>query len=433
MRVLVVGSGGREHALAWKLRQSPNVSELFLAPGNGGTARIAHNIPVKADDIPGLVRAAREHRADLVVVGPEAPLAAGLVDALAEEGIVAFGPTRAAARLESSKAFAKDFMARHSIPTAPYRVFADYEQACSYVLSLTQPPVVKADGLAAGKGAIVPGSIQEALEAVRRLMVEQELGTAGTTLVLEERLQGQEVSLLALCDGSTLAPLLPAQDHKAVFDNDEGPNTGGMGAYAPAPAMTAAVQDRAVREILEPTVRGMGLEGTPYRGVLYAGLMLTEDGPQVLEFNCRFGDPETQALLPLLEADLALLLWQCACGQLDVGAVRWRAGFCVCVVMASGGYPGQYRTGLPIYGVEAAEALGCIVFHAGTRWSSGQLVTSGGRVLGVTAVGQTLKEAIDRAYAGVRAISFEGAHFRTDIGAKGLQLCRQLASERRCT
>ncbi|MGQ9555631.1 MAG: phosphoribosylamine--glycine ligase, partial [Anaerolineae bacterium] len=326
--------------------------------------------------------------------------------------------------IETSKAFSKEFMARHGIPTAAYRTFSSYEAARGYVDSLVSPPVIKADGLAAGKGVVVTSGIQEAHEALRQMMLEREFGEAGGTVVVEEKLSGQEVSLLAFSDGTRLAPMIPAQDHKPALDGDCGPNTGGMGAYAPAPIMDEALRNQVVQQVLEPVIRGLAQEGRLYRGVLYAGMILTEQGPKTLEFNCRFGDPEAQALLPLLDADLAQILLACAQGQLNPQAVRWRPGACVCVVMASGGYPGRYKTGYPIEGIARAEELGCLIFHAGTRLQGSELVTNGGRVLGVAATGADLEEAIAKAYAGVQAIHFQDAHYRTDIGAKGLVLQR---------
>ena len=420
MRVLLVGSGGREHALAWKLRQSPLVSDLLIAPGNAGTAALGENVPIKAEDVAGLLELARTRQVDLTVVGPEAPLAAGLTDVFSRQGLLVFGASRAAAEIETSKAFAKDFMARHGIPTAAYRSFTDYEQARQYVRSLAEPPVIKASGLAAGKGVIVCASLDEAQEALRQVMVEQAFGAAGDVVVIEERLVGQEASLLSFSDGQRIAPMIPAQDHKAVLDGDLGPNTGGMGAYAPAPIIGEQEQTQAIRQVIEPAISGLRHEGREYRGVLYAGLILTEQGIRTLEFNARFGDPETQALMPLLNCDLAEVMLQCAQGQLDPSLVRFRPGACVCVVMASAGYPGPYRSGYPIEGIAAAEAAGCLVFHAGTRADGQRLLTAGGRVLGVTAVGDTLAQAIELAYQGVRQIHFEGAHYRRDIGAKGL-------------
>jgi len=416
MNVFVIGSGGREHALAWKLAQSPRVEHVFVAPGNGGTdgaSRIT-NAPFNPHS---LISAPRP---DLVVVGPEAPLAEGIVDALQAAGVRCFGPTRAAARLESSKVFAKEFMARHGIPTGRAAIFTAYEPALAYLRRSDGPVVIKASGLAAGKGVIVPETPAEAEVALRQIMVERQFGAAGDEVLIEERLTGPEVSLLAFCDGRTVAAMPPAQDHKRVFDGDRGPNTGGMGAYAPAPIAPPSLVEELVAAVLRPAVAGMAAEGTPYVGVLYAGLMLTPAGPRVLEFNCRFGDPETQAILPLLESDLLDVLEACVEGALDRVTVRWRDAAAATVVAASEGYPGPYPKGREIAGIADAAALpGVIVFHAGTRRTAdGRLVTDGGRVLAVTGVGADLRQALDRAYAGIRRIHFEGMHYRRDIGAK---------------
>ena len=416
MNVFVIGSGGREHALAWKLAQSPRVEHVFVAPGNGGTdgaSRIT-NAPFNPHS---LISAPRP---DLVVVGPEAPLAEGIVDALQAAGVRCFGPTRAAARLESSKVFAKEFMARHGIPTGRAAIFTAYEPALAYLRRSDGPVVIKASGLAAGKGVIVPETPAEAEVALRQIMVERQFGAAGDEVLIEERLTGPEVSLLAFCDGRTVAAMPPAQDHKRVFDGDRGPNTGGMGAYAPAPIAPPSLVEELVAAVLRPAVAGMAAEGTPYVGVLYAGLMLTPAGPRVLEFNCRFGDPETQAILPLLESDLLDVLEACVEGALDRVTVRWRDAAAATVVAASEGYPGPYPKGREIAGIADAAALpGVIVFHAGTRRTAdGRLVTDGGRVLAVTGVGADLRQALDRAYAGIRCIHFEGMHYRRDIGAK---------------
>jgi len=416
MNVFVIGSGGREHALAWKLAQSPRVEHVFVAPGNGGTdgaSRIT-NAPFNPHS---LISAPRP---DLVVVGPEAPLAEGIVDALQAAGVRCFGPTRAAARLESSKVFAKEFMARHGIPTGRAAIFTAYEPALAYLRRSDGPVVIKASGLAAGKGVIVPETPAEAEVALRQIMVERQFGAAGDEVLIEERLTGPEVSLLAFCDGRTVAAMPPAQDHKRVFDGDRGPNTGGMGAYAPAPIAPPALVEELVAAVLRPAVEGMAAEGAPYVGVLYAGLMLTPAGPRVLEFNCRFGDPETQAILPLLESDLLDVLEACVEGALDRVTVRWRDAAAATVVAASEGYPGPYPKGREIAGIADAAALpGVIVFHAGTRRTAdGRLVTDGGRVLAVTGVGADLRQALDRAYAGIRRIHFEGMHYRRDIGAK---------------
>jgi phosphoribosylamine--glycine ligase len=422
VKVLVVGSGGREHALAWALARSPRVSAVYVAPGNGGTAGMATNVPIAADDVPGLVAHAAEGAYDLVVVGPEQPLSLGLVDALRERGIVAFGPTRAAARLEWSKAFSKDFMAQHGIPTAAYAAFDDYDAALAYLDEHPAPVWIKADGLAAGKGAIGCRTDDEARQALHQVMVERAFGAAGERVVLEEWLLGQEVSVLAYCDGHTVAPMILAQDHKAAYDGDRGPNTGGMGCYAPAPLLDEALYARVVDEVLQRTVDGMRAAGAPYVGVLYAGLMVHEGDYRVLEFNCRFGDPEAQVILPLMETDIVDVALACAEGRLGEVALRWAAGSCVCVVMAAGGYPGKYRGGDEISGLGEAAALpDTVVFHAGTRAEDGRVVTAGGRVLGVTAWAADLPAAIEQAYAAVERIHWADAGYRRDIGAKGLR------------
>lgn len=420
MKVAVVGSGGREHALAWKLAHSPLVAGIWCAPGNAGTARLGTNVPVAAGDIPALVELVRREGIDLVVVGPEEPLVKGLVDALGETAAV-FGPSRQAARLEGSKVFAKEFMRRWGIPTAGFAVFSEPGAARDYIRRQDRPLVVKADGLAAGKGAFVCDSPAQAEQVVEDLLERHTLGTAGQRVVIEERLQGEELSVLAVCDGHRHLVLLPARDHKRAFDGDRGPNTGGMGAYAPAP-LPPGLLEAISRKVLEPTLAGLAEQGVPYRGVLYAGLMLTETGPQVLEFNCRFGDPETQAVLPLLEDDLAAVLAAAARGDLaSLGReeLRWRSGYAVSVVVASGGYPGPYRKGLPISGLAEAEAVPGVaaVFHAGTAPApEGGVVTAGGRVLGVTALGPTLSDAAAAAYAACEKIHFSDLHYRRDIG-----------------
>lgn len=418
MNVLIVGSGAREHCLAWKLRQSPRLDSLFVAPGNAGTAAIAENLPVKASDLEGIARAAREQRVDLVVIGPEDPLAAGLVDRLAVEGIAAFGPSRAAAEIESSKVFAKELMARHGIPTAPFAVFerlAD-ARACVSGGHGQGPYVVKADGLAAGKGALVTDSTEEALAALESLMVQRELGEAGARVVIEERLTGREVTAHAFTDGRTVVHMPFSCDHKPVFDGDRGPNTGGMGVYSPPSWLDEATAERIRRDATEATVRAMMEEGRPYRGLLYPGIMVTADGPQVLEFNCRFGDPETQALLPRMKSDLLEVLWAVANNRLDEVQVEWSDDACVGVVLASGGYPGQYETGFPIEGLDDVDD-DVLIFHAGTRREDdGTLVTAGGRILTVVATGRTMAEAREKAYRNVERIRFQGMHYRRDIG-----------------
>lgn len=421
MRVLVVGSGAREHALLWKLAQSPRVGALLCAPGNAGTAELAENIPARSTDIEAVVQAATEQRADLVVVGPEEPLARGLVDCLEEAGIQAFGPTRAAARIESSKSWAKEVMTGAGVPTARAAVARTLEEALTALGGFSLPVVIKADGLAAGKGVVIIGDRDEAFHVLTAFLEDRALGEAAATVVIEEFLRGQEVSVLALTDGTTTVPLVPACDYKRAYDRDRGPNTGGMGAYAPPPAVDAELMTRIQTEILEPTVRAMADRGTPMRGVLYAGLMLTDDGPKVLEFNARFGDPETQVILPLLDADLAELLAAVAGGTLaDVPPIPAPDRAAVGVVLASGGYPAPYRTNLPIDGLEAVPD-DLLVFHAGTRRDdAGRVVTAGGRVLTVVGLGDNLAAARDRAYAGVAAISFEDGHHRRDIAAREL-------------
>jgi phosphoribosylamine---glycine ligase len=421
--VLIVGSGGREHALAWKLRQSPQVGQIFVAPGNGGTAGIAANIDLGERDIDGIRHFVAEHHIELTVVGPELPLSLGLSDQLASlGGCAVFGPSQAAARLETSKVFAKDFMARHGLPTAAYRTVADFDEGQRAVCELGLPVAVKVDGLAAGKGVTVCHTTAEATNALREIFVQNHFGAAGCRAIVEQGLIGEEVSVLAFCDGQHAIPMVPAQDHKAVFDGDRGPNTGGMGSYAPAAVLGAAALQEAVRTVLEPAVAGMRAEGTPYRGVLYAGLMLTTDGPQVLEFNARLGDPETQSIVPLLDADLFDILHACAVDELAAVPGRWLPETAVCIVCASRGYPGSYPKGLPIHGLAEAEGQpGVTVFHASTtRRHEGDFFTAGGRVLGVTCRAADLRAAVDGAYAAVSRIHFDGMHYRTDIAAKGL-------------
>jgi phosphoribosylamine--glycine ligase len=421
MKVLVVGSGGREHALVWKLAQSPTVSKLYCAPGNAGTAAQAENVPIAASDIPGLVALARRQEIDFTVVGPEQPLALGLVDALRQAGRQVCGPVQQAAQLESSKVFAKELMARYAIPTAPFQVFAEAREARKYLEQHGAPVVVKADGLAAGKGAVVCKTSHQAQQAIERMMVRREFGDAGARIVIEDFLPGEEVSFLAFTDGTHLLPLPPCQDYKQVFDGDTGPNTGGMGAYSPVPIVDADLYERIMAEIMRPTVQAMAAEGRPLQGVLYAGLMVVERQPYVLEFNVRLGDPEAQVIMVRLESDLLPLLMATTDGRLDHAPCTWRDEAAVCVVMAARGYPEAYERGRPISGLEHLAPIPEVaVFHAGTALRDGQCVTSGGRVLGVTASAGDLRGAIERAYRVVDTIRWQGVHFRTDIGRRAL-------------
>ena len=429
MRVLVVGSGGREHCLAWRLARSPRAGQVYVAPGNGGTAwegrpgqlAAAENVAIEATDLSGLVAFARNKGIDLAVIGPEAPLVEGIVDVFADAGLRVFGPTRAAARLEGSKAFAKRFMLEHGVPTGSARVFDQYDAALDYLRKVGAPIVVKANGLTAGKGVMVCATLGAAEQALRRTMVERAFGDAGNEVLIEEKLDGQEASLLAFCDGQTVVSMVPAQDHKAVYDGDRGPNTGGMGCYAPAQLMTPELIAQVTREVLQPTIDGMAALGTPYVGVLYAGLMITAQGPRVLEFNCRFGDPEAQVILPLLQTDLLDVIEACVEGRLAQVDVRWHDAYAACVVLASGGYPERYEKGKAIMGLEDAAGLdNVLIFHAGTRREGERVTTNGGRAVGVTATGPTLASALKRAYAGVERVQFDGMQYRRDIGAKGL-------------
>ena len=424
MRILVVGSGGREHALVAALAESPSTSALFAAPGNAGTAEHATNLDVAADDFDGLVQCAHREDVDLTVVGPEQPLVDGLVDRFQEDGLRILGPTAAAARLEGSKAFADQFMQRHGIPTASFRVFGadEYESAADDLDEVGAPIVVTADGLAAGKGAFVCSTREAAHDALDRIVRDRAFGAAGDRVVIEEKMEGEEVSIFALTDGTHYVLLSPSQDHKPIGEGGTGPNTGGMGAFSPAPIVDGPLLTRICREIVEPTLEGMRSEGTPYRGVLYCGLMITDDGPKVVEYNCRLGDPEAQVVLPLVESDLVEVFESVVDGTLDTGGLRASSRAAACVVLASGGYPTDYDTGFEITGIDDAEAVPDVtVIQAGTRRrEDGILVTDGGRVLGVTAQGADLQQALDRAYEGVDAIHFDGKTFRSDIGQKGL-------------
>ena len=417
MNILVIGSGGREHALYWKLSESPQTEQIYAIPGNPGMGASA---AIALDDHAAILRFAKEHEIGLVVVGPEVPLMNGLVDELEAAGIRAFGPRANAAEIEGSKSFAKDLMKKYGIPTARYEVFTAAEPARAYIRQEGAPIVVKADGLAAGKGVIVAMTEQEALDAVDAIMEDHSFGDAGARVVIEEFMEGEEASLLAFTDGTTIRPMISAQDHKRAYDGDRGPNTGGMGTYAPAPVMTPEMTERAVEEILKPTIAAMAKEGRIYRGCLYLGLMVTADGPKVVEFNARFGDPETQVVLPLLDSDLVTIMCACADGTLADVPIRWKNGAAVCVVLASGGYPGHYDKGQEIHGLADAEAMGTLVFHAGTAMKDGKFVTNGGRVLGVVGRGADISSAVDAAYAAAAKISFKDVYYRKDIAHRAL-------------
>ena len=432
MRILVVGGGGREHAIVHSLSRSGGVHKIFVAPGNAGIRETASIVPVRADDIENLVRFARTEQIDLTIVGPEQPLVLGIADRFEQEGLAIMGPSAAAARLEGSKAFAKAFMQRHDIPTARHRTFGagDYDEAVAHVRACGAPVVVKASGLAAGKGAVVCATVEEALETLAFMLRERAFGAAGEEVVIEEYMTGEAASVFALSDGKEYVLFAPAQDHKRIGEGDVGPNTGGMGAYAPVPIVTDDMLDVVCNRVVAPTLHGMAAEGYPYRGVLYCGLMITEEGPKVVEYNCRFGDPEAQAVLPLLADDVPDLFEATARGALSGSVLSMRSGAAACVVLASGGYPGRYETGFSINGLEQAAAhRDVMVFHAGTApgpqngvsGGRSETVTSGGRVLGVTGLGRDLREALDRAYEAVGHISFEHMQFRRDIGKKGLR------------
>ena len=422
MKILVIGNGGREHAIVWKLRADDPSAKLFCAPGNAGTAAIAVNIAIAADDVPSIVNWAQVNKPDLVVVGPEVPLCLGLVDALATVGIPAFGPCKAAARLEGSKKFAKEVMAAAQIPTARCAVVRTAEEARKAVAEFGIPVVIKADGLAAGKGVSVCTTPDAVEEAIKTMFLDHAFGDAASEVLVEEFLVGEEASVLAFIDGETAVPLASAQDHKRLQDGDQGPNTGGMGSYSPAPCMTADMLAVVQSQVFKPVIAELKARGIVYKGILYAGMMLTANGPRVLEFNCRFGDPETQCILPRLESPLAEAMMACVEGRLAACEIRWSPDPCACVVMASGGYPGGYEKGMPVEGLaDAAKVKGVQIFHAGTALANGGVVTSGGRVLGVTATGPTLEETLKRAYSAVLKIKFDGAQYRTDIAYRALK------------
>jgi phosphoribosylamine--glycine ligase len=421
MKVLVIGSGGREHALVWKIAQSPLVTKVYCAPGNPGIAELAENVALKVDDLPGLLAFAQKEQIGLTVVGPELPLSLGIVDLFEDNGLTVFGARQNAAIIEASKAFSKDLMKKYNVPTAAYEVFTEIEPAIAFLDTLGLPVVVKADGLAAGKGVIIARTREEAIETITDMLSGNAFGNAGSRVVIEEFLRGEEASFLAFTDGRNIIPLASAQDHKPIFDGDKGPNTGGMGAYSPAPVVTPAIHEKVMQEVMRRTVDGMAAEGRPYKGVLYAGLMIDGGEIKTLEFNARFGDPECQPLLMRMKSDIVPVLLATARGDISSIKLEWHDKAAVCVVMAAEGYPGDYRKGDLISGLDKAAALeDLFVFHAGTARRDGAYCTNGGRVLGVTALGETVKDAIARAYDGVAAITWPGVQYRTDIGKKAL-------------
>ena len=415
MKVLVVGGGGREHAICWKLAQSPRVTELYCAPGNGGISQIATCVPISATDVEGMVKWAKENAMDFVMVAPDDPLALGMVDALEAAGIRAFGPRKNAAIIEASKAFSKELMKKYGIPTAKYETFTDEAAALAYIEAEGAPIVVKADGLALGKGVTVAATVEEAKQAVRDMMEGGKFGASGSTVVIEECMVGPEVTVLAFADGETVVPMISSQDHKRAYDGNEGPNTGGMGAFCPSPNYTQEIAERCVKEIFNPTLEALKAEGRPFKGVIYFGLMLTADGPKVVEYNARFGDPETQPLLSMLDTDLLDIFEACVDGKLAELDIQWKPGAACCLVLASGGYPLDYKKGYEIEGLDEVPEW-ATVFHAGTKLSGSVYTTNGGRVLGVTAVGTDLKDAVAKAYEAAKPIHWTDMHYRTDIG-----------------
>ncbi|MFN2339949.1 MAG: phosphoribosylamine--glycine ligase [Halanaerobium sp.] len=422
MNILLIGSGGRENALAWKLSESSKVDELYIAAGNPGTAEFGENLAFAESDHQALLEFALKEKIDITVVGPEAQLAAGIADLFAEHGLKVFGPNQSAARLESSKAFSKELMQKYEIPTAEYKSFTEAEKAVEYIKKKGAPIVVKASGLAAGKGVIVAQTEKEAVAAVETIMKDQKFGEAGTKVVIEEFLEGEEATILAFCDGKTIVPMIASQDHKPAYDGGKGPNTGGMGAYAPAPVVTDQIRDQFKREIMEPTLKALQSEGLDFKGIIYFGLMIKDGKAKVLEYNVRFGDPEAQVVLPLLETDLVEIMEAVLNEELEQIEIKWKDKKALCVVMASGGYPIEYEKGKEITGIEAVkEAEDLILFQAGTRMEAGKLLTAGGRVLAVTALGDSFEEVIEKAYAGVEKIHFKDFHLRSDIGQKALK------------
>jgi len=422
MKVLVIGSGGREHTLVWKMTQSPKVSQVYCAPGNAGISNLAQCVNIDADSIEKLVGFAKKEKIDLTVVGPELPLSQGIVNEFNQQGLRIFGPSKEATEIESSKVFSKYLLKKYNIPTANYQVFQNSEKALAYIQQQTFPLVIKADGLAAGKGVFIVKNLLEARDALNVLMEEKKFGEAGRQVIIEEFLEGEEVSILAFCDGKTVVPMVSSQDHKKIFDHDQGPNTGGMGAYSPVPFYPDEFEKRVLEEILKPTVKGLQNEGKEYKGVLYAGLILTKEGPKVLEFNARFGDPETQVILPRLKTDLIDILNAVIDSTLHKINIQWEDNAAVCVVIASGGYPEKYQKGKVINGLEKLEKMkNMIAFHAGTKFQEGRVVTSGGRVLGITAWDETISKAKEKAYKGIEEIYFEDMYYRKDIAAKAIK------------
>jgi len=425
MKILVVGSGGREHAIAWKLSQSPLVKKIYACPGNAGIASLGDCVEISSEDIKGLADFAEKNSIDLTVVGPEQPLILGIVDEFEKRKLKIFGPKKEAALIEGSKGFAKEFMKRYHIPTASFKIFEQKEEALDFIRSSEFPLVIKADGLAAGKGAFVVEDLKSAEEAVEKVMVQKIFGEAGSKVVVEDFLIGEEVTILAFTDGRTVLPMVSSQDHKRIYDGDRGPNTGGMGAYAPTLIVNEKMMKKITEEILEPAILGLNKEGRIFKGVLYAGLMITEMGPKVIEFNCRFGDPETQVILPLLESDLAEVFLSIVEEELDLQDVKWKEGSAVCVVLASGGYPDKYEKGKEIFGLIRVGNSNVLVFHAGTKKTGNRVVTNGGRVLGVTAFDQTMEGALGRAYSTVDKIRFDGMQYRHDIGYRATNVRRE--------
>jgi len=422
MKVLVIGSGGREHTLVWKIKQSPKVSQVYCAPGNAGISQLAQCVNIEADSIEKLIDFTQKEKIDLAVVGPEMPLSRGIVNEFNKQGLKIFGPSKEAAEIETSKVFCKFLLKKYNIPTANYVVFQNRQKALDYIQQQTFPSVIKADGLAAGKGVFIVKNLLQARDALDTLMEEKKFGEAGKQVVVEEFLEGEEVSILAFCDGKTVVPMVSSQDHKKIFDHDQGPNTGGMGAYSPVPFYSDEFKKRVLEEILEPTVKGLRIEGKEYKGVLYAGLILTKEGPKVLEFNARFGDPETQVVLPRLKTDLIDILNAVIDDRLHKINIQWEDNVAVCVVVASGGYPGKYQKGKPISGLERLGKMkDMIAFHAGTKFQDDQVITSGGRVLGITAWDETIFKAKEKAYKAVKEIYFEDMYYRKDIALKAIK------------